>query len=447
MHILPQLRKLERKYRDFLVVIGVHSSKFPNEKETDNVRSAILRYGIEHPVINDRDFALWQRYGVRAWPTLMFVDPEGRVIGKHEGEFDISQFDELVGDMGLQFDRDGRLNKKPLPYQLEAERAIERPLSFPGKIEADETTGRLFIADSGHNRVLITDLTGLVLDIIGSGEAGSADGSLDSASFNHPQGMAVDDHSVYVADAENHNIRLIDLAERTVSTIAGTGEQALYRHKGGDLLQHPLNSPYDLALEGGRLFIAMAGFHQLWMLDLAGNEIAPYAGDGAEDIADGPRLSAKLAQPYGIVTDGNRLYFADSETSSIRSVGFGDDAAVETLVGTGLFDFGDRDGPFSKAILQHVQAVAVGNKRKLYAADTYNHKIKMLDLTQRTINTLAGTGQRGIEDGPVASASFNEPAGIAILGNRLYVADTNNHAIRVIDLAEETVATLEIRGL
>ncbi len=380
MHILPQLRKLERKYRDWLVVVGVHSSKFPNEKETGNLRNAVLRYGIEHPVVNDHEFMLWQEYGVRAWPTLMFVDPQGKIVGKHEGEFNLDQFDALISDMGEEFRSLGLLNETPLPYQLEAAKAEARPLSFPGKIEVDPDAGdagRLFIADSGHNRVLVTNLEGEVQAIIGSGEPGNGDGAFDTARLNHPQGMAVDGSRVYIADAENHTIRLADLDAGTVTTIAGTGEQALFRHEGGMAKEFPLNSPYDLALLDDTLYIAMAGFHQLWALDLPSGQIAPYAGDGVENILDGPRMEAQLAQPYGLTASEGMIYFADSETSAVRSVPDIDVdaelATVETLIGDGLFDFGDRDGAFGDAILQHVQATAVMDD-VLYVADSYNQR-------------------------------------------------------------------------
>jgi DNA-binding beta-propeller fold protein YncE len=445
MHVIPQLRKLERKYRDSLVVIGVHSAKFPTERETRGVREAVLRYGVEHPVVNDADFLVWQSWGVRAWPTLMFVDPLGRVIGRHEGEFPFEQFDALIADMLLEFEAEGLLtNQTPLEFQLDAARL--RPLLFPGKAEADPRRDRLFIADSNHNRIVVAGLDGEVQAVIGSGEAGAADGPFDSASFWRPQGMAVDGDLLYVADAENHIIRRVDLASAVVSTIAGTGEQSLYRHAGGDALDHPLSSPYDLALHAGILYIAMAGFHQLWALELREARTYPYAGDGVESIRDGPLAAAQLAQPYGICTDGRRLYFADSETSAVRAAGLGPGAAVETLVGTGLFDFGDRDGIGHEAVLQHVQGLALGDG-VLYIADTYNHKIKVIDLATRVVRTLAGSGRPGHDDGPARVASFDEPAGLAAAGRRLFVADTNNHALRVIDLDSLRVSTLALRGL
>ena len=447
MHILPQLRKLERKYRDWLVVVGVHSSKCPNEKETENIRNAILRYGIEHPVVNDVSFSIWQQYSVRAWPSLMFIDPSGKVIGKHEGEFELAQFDQLLGEMGTAFRAANELVETPLPYQLEIEAAQKRPLSFPGKIEADPLTGRLAIADSGHNRILLIDESGTIEHVIGSGEPGMVDGSFDQAAFNQPQGMAVDGDALYVADAENHAIRRVDLGAKTVETIAGTGEQSLYRHQGGDALNVPINSPYDIAVADETLYIAMAGFHQLWSLDLTTMQVAAYAGDGGEDIQDGPRLTARLAQSYGITLLEDVLIFSDSETSSIRTVDriTTEDGQVRTLIGTGLFDFGDEDGPLSTAELQHVQGITSDGVR-LFITDTYNHKIKVISISDDTVTTLSGSGRRGLANGDAASAEFDEPAGVACLNGRLYVSDTNNHAIRIVNPNSGETTTLELKG-
>ena len=444
MHLFPQLRKLEEKYKDSLVVLGVHSAKYTTEKDTDNIRSAVLRYDIQHPVVNDADFKVWQTWGIRAWPTIMFIDPRGQVIGKHEGELPYEEFDRLIGDMTSEFSRAELLDPTPLPYQLEAAKESARPLAYPGKIEVD--SGRLFIADSNHNRVLITDLEGAVQDVIGSGEIGQSDGAFESASMWRPQGLEVDGDILFIADAENHLIRIADLANRTLTTIAGTGEQSLIRHKGGDPRSIPLNSPYDLALHDGVLYSAQAGFHQIWAHDLRANTIAPYAGTGRENIKDGAIAEAELAQTYGLQVLDGKLYFADSETSSIRTADIGEDARVHTLVGTGLFDFGDSDDAWNAALLQHVQGVAIGDG-VLYVADSYNHKIKRLNLSTGIMTTIAGSGERGHDDGPVNDATFDEPAGVAFADGRIYVADTNNHLIRVIDLEAEVVTTLALKGL
>ena len=446
MHILPQLRKLEQKYRETLAVVGVHSSKFPNERETANLRHAVHRYGIEHPVVNDRDFAIWQSYGVRAWPSMMFIDPVGKVIGKHEGEFEFAIFDRLITGMTAEFETAGVLDRTLLPHQVASIGASSAPIAYPGKIEIDPAVGELLIADSNHNRIIFSTPDGEVIRVVGSGTAGDQDGTAENASFWGPQGIAFDDNNVYVADAENHLVRRIERKSFSVETIAGTGGQALIRHADGNAKSMPINSPYDLVLLDDALYVAMAGFHQLWVIDVSGGTMRPFAGDGREDIVDGSLNASRLAQPYGITVNSGTLYFADSETSSIRRAGTGPDGRVETLVGTGLFDFGDRDGVGDAVLLQHVQGLTSGGG-SIYFVDTYNHKIKVLDPSTRTVITVAGSGQSGHEDGALLAASFNEPAGLTYHEDFLYVADTNNHAIRKVDIEAGNVSTIELRGL
>ena len=185
-----------------MTVIGVLSAKFTAEKDSANVRKAVLRYEIEHPVVNDCDFEIWKQYGVRAWPTLMFVDPKGKIIGKHEGEIDFEGFDKLLGDMVAEFDTAEILKSEPLTYHLERDKEWERALSFPGKVLVDEASGRLIISDSNHNRILIATLEGKVRQVIGSGIEGFKDGSADEARFADPQGVALDGNTLYVADTK-----------------------------------------------------------------------------------------------------------------------------------------------------------------------------------------------------------------------------------------------------
>ena len=376
MHVFPQLRKLEQKYRNELAVIGVHSAKFTSERDTDNLRKAVLRNELEHPVINDGEFRVWQQYSCRAWPTLMFIDPQGRIIGKHEGEISFEEFDPIIANMVEEFDGQGLIDRSPLNFRTEESEKFD--LSFPGKLLADEATGRLFISDSNHNRVIVATLEGEVRLVIGGGEAGLEDGGFAVGRFDHPQGMALDRDVLYVADTENHAIRRVDLDTGEVKTVSGTGKQARGRGQGGDALASDLSSPWDLALHGGTLYIAMAGTHQLWALDLMATEVRPFAGNGREAPVDGPLLSASLDQPSGLTTDGEKLYFADSEASAIRTAdlshptqtpgssnaagspegghaGRGDEGGgrVGTIVGEDLFVFGDVDGTGPQVRLQH----------------------------------------------------------------------------------------------
>src|SRR3990167_342914 len=320
MHIIPDLKKLETKYSKELVVIGVHSAKFQNERESENIRQAILRYGIEHPVINDSNFAIWQAYRASAWPTLVLIDPEGNIVGSDTGEGHYEILDKLIGKLVSDFRSKNLMNEKPLPLSLEKYKQGPSFLSFPGKILADETSKRLFIADSNHNRIVITNMEGEVLDIAGNGEIGRGDGTFKDASFHHPQGMALQGDNLYVADTENHLIRKLDLKSKIVTTIAGTGKQAEFMASGGMGISSPLNSPWDLVYVEGKLYIAMAGAHQIWVMDLETTVFQPFAGSGREGCIDGLLDKSALAQPSGITASDSMLYFADSEVSAIRYV-------------------------------------------------------------------------------------------------------------------------------
>src|SRR5262249_11036894 len=319
MHIIPDLKKLEAKYAKELVVIGVHSAKFTTEKGTDNIRQAILRYEIEHPVINDRDFDVWNSFTAHAWPTLVLINPKGKVVGAHSGEGIYELFDTVIGELAAYFRAKNELDEKPIKFKLEKFSAPPSLLSFPGKVLADEKGNRLFISDSNHNRIIITSLDGSVQDVIGDGSIGAKDGGFAEAEFNHPQGVALNGDTLYVCDTENHLIRKVDLKARTVETFVGTGEQARNFNIEGMGKNVALNSPWDALVHNGMLYIAMAGAHQLWVVDLKTGAAKPYAGSGRENHTDGKLLEAALAQPSGVTTDGKSIFFADSEISSIRS--------------------------------------------------------------------------------------------------------------------------------
>ncbi len=466
--MLPQLRELERSFPDELVVIGVHSAKFPAERVPANLLAAVRRQDIDHPVINDADMAVWQSYAVRAWPTLMFVDPEGKVWGKHEGEFPLDPIRDLLRDAIATYDAAGLIDRNPLTGAVTAEPPTF--LRFPEKVFADESGGRLFIADTGHHRIVVTGLDGRVQGTIGSGIAGWSDGPATDARFDRPQGMALapDGATLYVADAGSHTIRAVDLStvlatgsldqdppesggvgdHWTVRTVAGTGELG-HDRQGGSPLETGIASPWDLTFRDGVLWIAMAGTHQLWTYDPASGEFRAAAGTGVESIHDGPLAEATFAQPYGITELDGVLYVADSETSAIRSVDPTGNR-VRRLLGRGLLDFGDRDGTGDEARMQHTQGVCAttkGGRPTVYIVDGYNGKIKRLDVFSRTVTTLAGAGgddEPGLVDGPFGAARFWEPGGITIAGRTLYVADSNNHAIRALDLESQRVTTLAI---
>jgi thiol-disulfide isomerase/thioredoxin len=456
IHIIPDLKRLEKKYPNELVVIGVHSAKFENEKDTENIRRIILRYEIEHPIVNDADFNIWRSYAVNAWPTRYLIDPAGYIIGRLSGEGSYDILDQTIGDTIAAFRKRGEINEAPLKLVLEKAKVGDLPLAFPGKVLADAKNDRLFIADSNHNRIVIAKTDGSLLEVIGSGAIGAGDGSFDRATFFRPQGMALDGDLLYVADTENHLIREVDLKTKIVKTIAGTGQQSHEYGAIGKARTIALNSPWDLQLVGRTLYIAMAGPHQIWQLHLTTREVSTFAGSGREaridgvligpqfGLPDGTPPGSAFSQPSGLTTDGKTLYVSDAEANIIRAIDLAANGEVKTLVGGDLFDFGDKDGRGNDVRLQHPLGLARWSQ-KLLIADTYNHKIKVLDPIARTVTSFAGTGKPGQTDG--VAPSFYEPGGLAVAGDKLYVADTNNHAIRVVDLKTKHTKTLTMKGL
>lgn len=437
---------MEKQFPNELVVIGIHSPKFLNERNDENLRKAILRYGVEHPVINDKDFIVWKMYSVRAWPTLILIDPTGRIVGIHEGEITAEQLARVLSKLIADAKAKGILNPTPLRFQRES--LPDAPLRFPGKVLVDEVSGRLFITDTGHHRIVVTGLSGKVQFVIGNGKEGLRDGDFTTAQFRDPHGLALlrnpKGEYLFVADTGNHCIRKVDLKNQTVMTISGTGKIGRGFSQGGKANEVNLRSPWDLAVHDGKLYIAMAGSHQLWVMDLQAATLFPFAGNGYEGIRDGKHADAWLAQPSGLAIGDGVLYFVDSETSSVRYAELTEGGWVRTIVGIGLFDFGDKDGMGSMVRLQHPLGVCY-HDGVLYIADTYNHKIKRVFPKTRACQTFAGTGKPGHKDGKLTDAQFDEPSGISYGAGKLFVADTNNHAIRVIDLKDGTVSTLIVK--
>jgi sugar lactone lactonase YvrE len=449
IHVLPDLEHLERKFEGkAFAVVGVHSAKFLNEKDTENIREAVLRYEIRHPVVNDGDFAVWERYGAHSWPTFAVIAPDGRLLGSLGGEGNRLELEALTEAALAHYGAKGLLDAKPLPVRLERKSRPARELAFPGKIVADAKRGSLFVADSNHNRVVELGLDGSFRRAFGDGERGLVDGDAATARFFRPQGLALRGDELWVADTENHAVRRVDLATGRVVTVAGDGVQGQQRGGSGKGSEVRLSSPWDLLFVGDVLHVAMAGNHQLWTIDPATGVVSHFAGSGQERREDSTSLRrAAFAQPSGLAHDGTWLYVADSESSSVVRVKL-PDGPVETLAGANenpqdLFDFGDQDGAGHGAKFQHPLGLLF-HRGVLYVADTYNHKIKSIDPGQGTVTTRWGDGAPALRDDP---ASFSEPAGLAALGDVLYVADTNNHAIRAIDLKTGKVSTLALKGV
>ena len=426
IHIIPILRNIENRYPEQVVVIGVHSPKFAEEKSAASVKDAIQRYEIRHPIVHDPEMRIWRDYGVQAWPTLVLVGPDGNVLASLPGEPDPARFEQAIGELVARAGGAGEL--KPARLALQPEPEPQGRFLFPGKLKrVPGATPRWALADAGHNQIVLLDDAGKDLRRFGSGKAGLQDGTADSASFDHPQGLVATQDAIYVADTGSHAIRRIELASGAVGTLAGTGKRGTTLGAAQDARGTALASPWDLETNGDALYFANAGTHQIGVLDLAKGTVARLAGSGAEDLVAGAPAGAAFAQPSGLAFDAaaGTLYVADAESSAIRAIALGT-GTTTTLVGAGLFDFGKSNGAFDAARLQHPLGVAVDGKR-LLVADTYNSRVRELDLPHKRVTDFDG-GKFTCTD-PICYP-LREPAGIAVAApDRILLVDTGNQRI------------------
>lgn len=416
--VVPDLRYLEDKYHDGLTVLGVHCPKYPQQATSEAVLRAVNRHRLRHAVASDPGFRLWQEYGVKAWPSVVLIDAEGRFAALYAGEGRRGEIDAMIGRLLEEAAmRDLRIYE-PAPPALRPEPRM--PLAFPGKILADAR--HLYISDSGHHRVLECAHDGRVLRQFGSGNPGFSDGTQGEACFDDPQGLARWRDHLLLADRGNHAIRRISLATGAVETLAGNGRAGRMRPIDVPMQEAQLHTPGDIAVLGDELFVAVSGLHQIWRIDLVAEAASMLAGSGQLGLADGIGADASFAQPSGIGVLGRQLVVADAAASAVRWVHV-DEARVDTAIGVGLYEFGDSGGTREEARLANPLGVAVDPRGIVFIADSYNNAIKVLNRKSGEARTLR-IGYR-----------FHEPGGLSLASGVLWVANTNLHEVARIDLA------------
>ncbi|WP_228456673.1 NHL domain-containing thioredoxin family protein [Streptomyces durbertensis] len=429
LHVIDELRELEEKHRDTLVVVGVHSPKFVHEADHQAVVDAVERYGVHHPVLDDPELATWKQYAVRAWPTLVVIDPEGYVVAQHAGEGHVHAIAKLVAELEEEHAAKGTLRRGEGPYV--PPEPTPGDLRFPGKA-LRLPGGTFLVSDTTRHALVELAADGeTVLRRIGSGERGLVDGPADRAAFNEPQGLALlPDGRIVVADTVNHALRVLDPDSGAVGTLAGTGQQWWQGGAtAGPAREVSLSSPWDVAWFGDRLWIAMAGVHQLWTYDPAAGTVAVAAGTTNEGLVDGPAAEAWFAQPSGLAAAEDRLWIADSETSALRWIDA--DGNVSTAVGTGLFDFGHRDGAAEQALLQHPLGVTALPDGSVAVADTYNHALRRYDPATGEVTTLA--------------TDLREPSDAVLTEDgEILVVESARHRLTRLRLPEEAVKVASV---
>ncbi|WP_440103257.1 NHL domain-containing thioredoxin family protein [Glutamicibacter mishrai] len=453
LHVLDELRPLEEQYSDVLVTVGVHSPKFEHEADPDALAAAVERYEIHHPVLDDPELVTWQTYGARAWPTLVVLDPEGYIVAHLSGEGHAQGLGSLVEELIAEHEAKGTLHRGNGPYV--APEAREGDLRFPGKAIA-LANGNFLVGDSGHHRLVELDAGFEVVRTIGSGTKGYADGDADTAQFNELQGLAAlpaelaaeVGYDVVVADTVNHRLRSVSLSTGAVGTLAGNGVQRLLDSEnarqetqptdlGTDAKNISLSSPWDVLYHpSGKVIIAMAGTHQIFAFDPRTSAVSVFAGTGLEGLNDGKPDEAWFAQSSGLALSGENVWIADSETSALRwiEVQDGEAKSVNTAIGTGLFDFGFRDGEAQQARLQHPLGVAVLPDGSIAIADSYNGAVRRFDPATKTVSTLA-KGLKEPADVLVDDSVDGDPV--------LLVVETNTHQLVRIPIPAEALVVDE----
>lgn len=449
INIIADLNWLETKYKGRpLVIIGIHQPTFENQKRIENVQSAVKRYKIQYPVLIDNEKQLGNNYSIHILPAFILINTTGRIIGAVTGEGKKTMLDNVIAAALVQ----GR-NENTLIAEAIVERYVEKHeesiLSFPSKIDIENKGKFLFISDSGNNRVLQVELEepykGKIVDVIGGREAGKEDGTYSSVRFNDPQGITYYDNTLYVADRGNHIIRKVDLIKRKVTTIAGSGVQGYMRYYCGEATEVSLNSPQDVTVDGQYLYIAFAASHQIWRFNLEKQIIETFTGTGNKGLVDGTSDTALLAQPAGIEVEGNQLYLVDSETSSFRYVDILT-GEVKTYIGKESAESGMENGNFTEALLQYPLGLDVAGD-KVFIADTYNHAIRVADISMNVIKTIIDSVQNKIcviDDKVCGELPLYEPCDVVYFNNKLYIADTNNHLIRGFDLGNRQLKNIEL---
>lgn len=440
--ILEKINSFESENREKIKFLAVHTPRFSGESNPEYVRNLLIKNHIDTLTIQDPKFLLWRTYGINTWNSLLLISEEGRVIGRFSVDRTLLRVDPIFEKLfNLELEGSSGLDSSEPQRNLERNGLPDTILSYPEKIVIDENGKNLYVSDSNHHRILVINReTGYIQETIGSGFRGFENGSYSQSTFNYPMGLSINGNNLYVVDRNNHSLRKVDLEKKIVTLFSGTGKK-------GDEVVHnsiaPVTSfsyPTDLSREGTLLYLSNTGFNQFLKIDTISGKIESLFPQNKE-VKVLPEFFSKM----GLYQIGNTIYFTDGGTSALKSISSDVYSKTKILVGNKKGEYGDLDGDSTLAKLQFPKSVFAKNG-KVYISDTLNHKIKVFDTVTKTVKTLAGTGRIGSKNGPATQSSFHEPNGIYLYKDDLYVADTNNHCIRVINLPEQRTGTLNLRA-
>ena len=280
-----------------------------------------------------------------------------------------------------------------------------------------------------------------VTTVIGTGTAGLSD-----TEVANPYGVVIGpDGAMYFCDLDNQRIRRMDLTTGRTTVIAGTGERG-YSGDGGQATEAALNMPHEIQFNAdGHLFIVERDSHSVRRVDAITGIITTVAGTGEAGFSGdgGPAHRAQLNRPHSIAFDPEgRLLICDIGNHRIRRVGA--DGQIETWGGTGERESTPDGAPLAGTPLNGPRAIASDPEGNLYLALREGNAIYRIDLATETIHHVAGTGEQGYtgDGGPAPTATLAGPKGLAYAEGRLYIADTENHVIRMVNVASGTISTV-----
>ncbi len=416
---LAELAHWQRRHPGRAQVLVVQVPRFDFERGPAAALKLLRRQGVSAPMLLDADWSAWRRFGVRAWPTVVLLDARGieqaRVAGLDPPGRLERALGDLIADAGYppQGEASGELHPEP-----------GLALRFPTGLAVSEE--RLYIADSGHHRILECTHGGRIVRQFGHGRADLLDGPASEAAFQRPQGLALDRHSLYVADTGNHALRRINLLTGQVDSLCGNGRPGVLQ--AGPVEQPrlaPLDHPIGLALAQNQLHISMAGDNRLWRYDLGERSLRWVAGSGALAQADGPVDQAAFAQPTAVAAAGHVLYVLDALGSSLRSVHL-HGGMVQTVIGQGPWAMGEGG-------LQFPQALALDPATStLWIADAGNGVLR---------STRIGSGELQAHALPRRLCGA---AGVAAGAGAVWVADTDAHAVLRLDADSGVLSEIPI---
>ena len=426
--VLIDLQSLMARFSDSATLVAVHTPKFEAERDSRLAQKALNSLGLRIPLVHDADFLLWQHFELTAWPSVVVIDTTQQLCRLLAGDSIKAELETLIGDL---LDQAGLKERVFQAAPTGSKPEPRLPLLFPAGIAVN--ANRLFVADTAHHRIVECSHDGRIMRQIGTGNPGLVDGNSAEACFNRPRGLFLSRDSLYIADAGNHALRRMSLLSGDTDTLAGNGTRGVSANLvAEDPLRSGLDTPWALVGNHDKIYMAMATGQEIWEYDQGTRRIRSIAGTGHIGLCDGAGERAMLAQPSGMAMIQQTLYVVDSASSSVRGINV-QGGQVHTLLGHGLFDFGDQDGPRQHALQQCPYGLCLDARApQLWIADSYNNQIRSLRLGGGELKKLS------------LNYALCEPAAITSSEGVLWVTNTNAHEVLRIEIDTAQVRRLPI---